>query len=158
MSIWRPHTTGILIGGVLLIVIAAAVAFMMTAFQPTTDVRLGGGAFNLRIAKDESSRVKGLSGVESLNPNEGLLIVFESDDEWGIWMKDMKIPIDILWLDKDKKVIYMVKNAGPELSTDKTFKPNDDARYVIELLAGSVEENSIKIGEIAVFTLEGEGK
>lgn len=158
MSIWRPHTTAILIGGVLLIIIAVAVSFVVTNFHPRTDIRLGSGAFSVRVAQDEASRNRGLSGVESLKPNEGLLIVFDSDDTWGIWMKDMKVPIDILWLDKNKKVIYMVKNAGPELSTDKTFKPNDPARYVIELPAGSVQANNIKVGETAIFILSGEGE
>ena len=156
MSVWRPRTTGILIGGVVLVVIASAVAFMISTFHPLTEIRMGSGVFKARIADDESERVKGLSGVSQLNPDDALLMVFDSDDKWGIWMKGMEVPIDILWLDSAKKVVHIVKNASPELSTETTFKPTDNARYVIEIPAGSVEKNNIKLGETTVFTINQE--
>lgn len=156
MSFWRPSTTGVLIGGVVVVVVAAAIAFMVTHFQPRSEVRVGSGIFNLQLATDEPARVQGLSGVDHLNPNGGLLMVFDTDSTWEIWMKDMKIPLDILWLNSDKKVIYVVKNASPQLSTNKVFKPTDKARYVIELNAGAIEQNNIKIGETALFTAPGE--
>lgn len=156
MSIWRPHTTAILIGGVVAIILAAAIAFVVSNFQPRTEVRLNAGVFHLKLAADEPSRTLGLSGVEELRGNEGLLMVFDSDDTWGIWMKDMKIPIDIIWLDSTKKVVYTVKNAGPELSTEKIFQPKTKARYVIELKAGSVQQYNIKAGDTAQFTISEE--
>jgi uncharacterized membrane protein (UPF0127 family) len=156
MSIWRPSTTGILIGGVVVIIIAATIAFMVSNFKPTTEVRLGSGVFHLRLANDETARQLGLSGVESLKPTEGLLMVFDTDGTWEIWMKDMKVALDIIWLDSNKEVIYSVKNADPELSTDKIFRPNGPARYVVELSAGSIEQYGIKTGEKAEFILAGE--
>jgi uncharacterized membrane protein (UPF0127 family) len=127
MSIWRPSTTALLVGGVILIILAASIAFMISNFRPTTEVRLGSGVFSARVADNQTSRQLGLSGVESLKPNEGLLMVYDSSGSWDIWMKDMKIPLDIIWLDRDKKVIYSVKNASPELSTDKIFRSEDPA-------------------------------
>lgn len=155
MSIWRPSTTAILIAGVVLIVIAVAVAFAVTHFQPRTEVHLGTGVFQVKLATDEGSRTLGLSGVESLKPNEGLLMVFDSDDKWQIWMKDMKVSLDIIWLDSGKKVVYTVRNAGPELSTDKIFTPSERARYVLELPAGSAQQYGIKAGAEATFALPG---
>lgn len=156
MSIWRPHTTGILIGGVILIVIASTVAFMVSQFEPKTEVRMGSGVFSAKLADTEMAREKGLSGVTSLSPNDALLMVFDSDDTWGIWMKDMKVPIDIVWLDEDKKVVYIVSNVSPELSIDKTFKPKTPARYVVEVAAGQAAKNNVKVGSTVVFLLEGE--
>lgn len=158
MSIWRSSTTVFLVGGIVLIMIAAAIAFMISNFKPSTEVQLGSGVFNVRLADDETSRQLGLSGVESLGPNEGLLMVFDNDDTWEIWMKDMKISLDIIWLDSDKEVIYSVKNASPELSTDKIFRPSEPARYVIELPAGSVQQYGIKTGDKAEFILAGEAE
>jgi uncharacterized protein len=156
MSIWRRSTTAILIAGVLVVVIASIVAFMVANFKPTAEVKMGSGVFHLWIAKDEPSRITGLSGVESLKPNGGLLMAFDGDDTWGIWMKDMKVDLDIIWLDQNKSVIYIVKNAGAELGTDKTFTPTKPARYVIELPAGSVQKYGIKAGQAATFDdLEG---
>lgn len=153
MSIWRPHTTGIVVGGLVLILIALVVSYMVTHFQPTTEVRLGSGVFNTRLATDESARLQGLSGVEKLDGNEGLLMVYQSDAKWGIWMKDMKIPLDIIWMNNDKKVIYMVIGASPELGTSKIFTPSNPARYVLEVPAGTVKNAAIKLGSEASFTM-----
>lgn len=156
MSLWRPHTTGILIGGVVVIILASAAAFIAANFEPKTEIRMGSGVFNARVVDTEETRKKGLSGAAKLAPNEALLMVFETDAKWGIWMKDMKVSIDIIWLNSKKEVIYVVKNAAPDLSTTKTFTPNNPARYVIEIAAGGVSKNNIRIGERVLFTLEGE--
>jgi len=158
VSIWRPHTTGILIGGLVAILVALVASFMLNHFQPTTEVKLGSGLYNLRVASDEAARSKGLSGTTKLGPAEGLLMVFETDGNWGIWMKDMKVPIDIIWLDKDKTVVYMVTDASPQLSTDKKFIPISPARYVVELPAGAIQKAGIKIGAKAEFSLGGTAK
>ena len=154
MSIWRPSTTAILITGVLAIIVAVTISFVVTNFKPTTSVKLGGGVFSLWIAKTEAARVTGLSGVEELKPNGGLLMAFASDDTWEIWMKDMKIPLDLLWLNDKKEITYIVKNVSPDLSTSKTFKPTSKARYVIELPAGSVQKSNINVGQKVDFEVE----
>ncbi len=112
---------------------------------------MGSGVYHLWLADDEVERTEGLSGVESLDPNSGLLMKYDSDGTWGIWMKDMKVSLDIVWLDSEKKIIYIVKNASPELSTDTVFKPKSNARYVIELPAGTVQAAAIKTGDTATF-------
>lgn len=73
-------------------------------------------------------------------------------------MKDMKIPLDIVWLDAGQEVIYMVLSADPELATTKTFVPTSPARYVVELPAGAVRNAGIKIGTEFIFNLKGEAK
>lgn len=151
MSIWRRSTTAILVAGILVVIVASIVAFAITTFRPTVEVKMGSGVFQLWVAKDEPSRVTGLSGVEKLKPNGGLLMAFASDEEWGIWMKDMKVDLDIIWLDQDKKVVHTVKNAAAALGTDKTFVPTKPARYVVELPAGSAQKYGIKTGQTAVF-------
>lgn len=153
MSIWRPHTTAILIGGVILVIVASAIAFMLSNLQPKTEVRVGTAVFQTQLADDEAERTKGLSGVSSLGANDGLLMVFPSDDTWGIWMRDMKVPIDIIWIDRAYKVVHIVKNAQPEDSTAKTFAPMKPARFVLEVPAGSVEMYGIKVGDMADFAV-----
>lgn len=119
---------------------------------------MASGVYHLRVADDESERIQGLSGVDKLPANGGLLMKFEEDALWQIWMKDMKVPVDILWLDKDKKVVYIVKNATPEMSTDRIFIPKTKARYVVELPQGSVDLSGIKNGDIAEFDENDKGE
>jgi uncharacterized membrane protein (UPF0127 family) len=66
-----------------------------------------------------------------------------------------------VWLDKEKKVVYIVKNAQPEGYPQQDFTPKQDARYVLELPAGTVSSKSIIVGKSAVFdenNLEGAWK
>jgi uncharacterized membrane protein (UPF0127 family) len=153
MSIWRPSTTAVLVGGVVVVIVAVAISFAVSNFRPTTSIKLAGSVFSVWTALDEPSRVIGLSGVESLKPNGGLLMAFSSDDTWRIWMKDMEIALDIIWLDSTKEVVHIVKNAAPELSTDTTFTPSKPARYVLELPAGSVQKHDISVGDTAEFEI-----
>lgn len=150
---WRSATTKLLVVGFVLVLIGVTIAYIATHFKPTTQVTIAGGVFQLWLADSETERVQGLSGVEKLSSNGGLLMDFQTDDTWGIWMKDMKIPLDIVWLDKDKKVVYIVKDAKPELSTNVVFSPKEPARYVIELQAGAVTSFGIKTGQTADFTI-----
>lgn len=155
-QLWRTHTTVILITGTLLVIIASIVAFAFTTFEPRTPVTLGVMTYRMKVASDDTARQKGLSGVAELREDEGLLMAFPTDATWGIWMKDMRLPLDILWLDSQKKVVHIVKNAAPELSTSQTFRPTKPARYVIELPAGAVDKNKFKVGDVANFALPGE--
>lgn len=153
----RKHKNlpAILIVSSVLILIAYVVLIVIlpSMLKPATQLWLGDGIFRTDLALDGEARTKGLSGVSKLDPDQALLMVFPTDDKWGIWMKDMKIPIDIVWLDSDKKVVYIVKNASPEISDSKTFKPQKDARYVVELPAGTVDSKAINTNGIAIFEI-----
>ncbi len=153
--LWRTHTTFILIAGLVSLLIASVVAFVVTTFEPRLPVKLGVMTYQVKVADDEASRLKGLSNVSHLRADEGMLFVFPNEATWGIWMKDMEIPIDILWLDSQGKVIHIVKNASPDIGTSQTFSPKKPARYVLEIPAGSVDKNKFKVGAIAEFDLYG---
>jgi len=145
---------------VLALVAAAAVYILWPQLQPHATVRIGDGVFAARVAKTSDERKEGLSGTSDLRQDQAMLFVYDRDDKWSIWMKDMNYPIDIIWLDKDKKVVYIVKNAPPESYPYETFTPKQEARYVLEIPAGTVGPKSITIGTEAMFdenTLEGFG-
>lgn len=133
--------------------VASVAAYMITNFKPTTEVRTGSNVYHVWLATTEAERVRGLSGVPKLSPNGGLLMDFEQDGNWGIWMKDMLIPLDIIWMDKNKQVIYIVKNVPPEQSTNSVMQPKSKARYVLELPAGSVDKSAIKTGQKLDFII-----
>lgn len=150
---WRPTTTFILLGGFAAILIAILVSFIATNFEPTTRVKVGSGVYNLWLANDESSRTQGLSGVSELAVNGGLLMDFQQSGQWGIWMKDMVIPIDIVWVNNDKRVVYIKEAVSPSLGTSVILRTKDPARYVLELPSGAVKKAGIKLGQVAVFTV-----
>jgi len=145
---------------VLLLIGSAALYALWPQLQPHANVHIGDGVFTTRVAKTDAERSKGLSGTGELRSDQAMLLVFDHDDKGSIWMKDMNYAIDIVWLDKDKKVVYIVKNAPPESYPYEKFVPKQDARYVLELPAGTVNKKAINIGLQATFDenrLEGWG-
>ncbi|MDK2899329.1 MAG: uncharacterized protein PWQ10_516 [Patescibacteria group bacterium] len=151
--------------GVILIISGILIAVFLSFFfiflpiitKPKVSLWLGDSLFSADVVIDETGRNKGLSGVTKVDPNAALLMVFPHESKWGIWMKDMKIPIDIVWLDKNKKVIYIEKNVSPSVSDSEIFEPKSLAKYVIEIPAGMVDKSAIRVGRVAIFQINEEG-
>ncbi|NTW62287.1 DUF192 domain-containing protein [Candidatus Saccharibacteria bacterium] len=139
-----------------LVAVGAAFYFVLAPyiFKPTVDLWLGDGIFRAQIATDGVTRQRGLSGVDKLDKDQAMLFVFPVEGRHEIWMKDMKIPIDIVWLNKDRRVIFMVKNAQPTSSKSGKYKPETPALYVVEFPAGTVDSRSIIIDGKATFKID----
>ena len=114
------------------------------------NVQIGGSLVQAIVADSSAERSKGLSGTSDLAPNQGMLFVFPQDGEHGMWMKDMKYPIDIIWLSSDKKVVDIEANAAPS-SYPNVFTPSGSARYVLEVPGGFAASANIRIGVQADF-------
>ena len=141
-----------IIVGIAIVVGAGYLYWQMT--NPQQAVGLHHQTYYVSIARTPEELQRGLSGTDSLAANRGMLFVFPKEDRWGIWMKDMKYPIDIVWLDKDAVVNYMVKNAqpssyNPDQPEKSIMSPDQPARYVIELPSGTIERTGIAIGDPA---------
>jgi len=122
-------------------------------FVPDEDnlvLRIANTNIDVLLALDEEKRVLGLGFKENLDENSGMFFVFEHKDYYGIWMKDMLFPIDILWIDEAGKIVHIEENISPE-TYPKIFYPKEKARYVLEVNAGFVEKNTILIGEMVGF-------
>jgi len=105
---------------------------------------INNSSFRISIADTALERARGLSNKISLPKEEGLLFVFNEIGVYHFWMKDMNFPIDIIWIGEDYKIVYIKENALPESYPEK-FNPNQPALYVLEINAGMVSENEIKI-------------
>lgn len=90
-------------------------------------------------------RESGLSGRKSLDSDKGALFVYESPDKHSIWMKDMNFAIDVLWLDKNGKVIHIVDDMLPK-SYPNSFRPASPALYVLELPSDAISRFDISYG------------
>lgn len=118
----------------------------------TSTLKIGKEILNIEIADTAEARTLGLSGRLGLATSTGLLFVFEQEAQYGFWMKDMNFPIDIAWLDKDKKIVYIEENASPESYLRReVFTPATPAMYVLETPAFFFQNSKIKIGDIAEF-------
>jgi len=113
-------------------------------------LKIGGETLNITVADTEMERSRGLSGKGSLKAGEGMLFVFEKEGYYGFWMKDMKFPIDMAWLNKNKEIIYIKNNVLPA-TYPNVFSPSAPALYVLETEANFFASHKIKIGDVAEF-------
>ncbi len=116
-------------------------------------INIGDGIFDVRIAQTQAERARGLGSVRALAANEGMLFEFPQNGLHAIWMKDMLIPIDIIWLSDALSVIDLRRDVSPD-TFPAIFAPHTAARFVVELSAGSVKAFDIKIGSRAEFSEE----
>jgi len=100
----------------------------------------------IEIAETFKEKAEGLSGREEILDNQGMLFVFKIPGRYPFWMKGMKFPIDIIWLDKDLKIVEINKEVQPE-SFPKLLRPSIPIQYVLEVKSGWVSEYNIKEGD-----------
>jgi len=107
------------------------------------------------VALSSEEQTKGLSIKDSLKSNEGMIFPYESPRTLSFWMKDMKFPIDILWLDGDKKVVHIEEGLQPcsPFLPCPSYTPDVQAQYVLETVAGFSSANGITTGTPVEFNL-----
>jgi uncharacterized protein len=107
------------------------------------------------ISVTNEQRTKGLSVKDGLAENEAMLFVFDNEAEHTFWMKDMKFPIDIIWIDSDKTIVHIEHNLQPcgYGLLCPTYKPGQDSLYVLETVSGFAEKHNVVQGTRVQFEL-----
>jgi uncharacterized membrane protein (UPF0127 family) len=115
-------------------------------------VPVGSYRFDLDIADTPELQHKGLGGRSSLTDDHGMIFPYSEAGVQCFWMKDMRISIDIIWVTSDKKVGHIEKSIAPE-TYPKTYCPEVDAQYVIELSSGMANKADLQIGDTLAIDL-----
>lgn len=127
----------------------AAVALYLHPWQSSPmaekQITVGASALMVEVADTEPLREKGLSGRTGLAEGRGMLFVFEQDGEWGMWMKDMRFSIDIVWADASGTVVTVAQDVSPD-TYPQAFLPSVPVRYVLEVPAGYTAQQGIAEG------------
>jgi len=113
------------------------------------EILVGPNKLLVEIAGTNVKRAKGLGGRDSLGENEGMLFIFEKPDYYSFWMKDMKIPLDFIWI-SGNEIKDITKNIPPpKNSSDRlqTYRPIEKVDKVLEVNSGWVESHNVKIGD-----------
>lgn len=114
-----------------------------------------GSSLTAELAISVEERQRGLMFREKLNPDQGMLFLFEDEDFHYIWMKNMKISIDILWLDREKKIVHIERNVPPcKESPCDSYSSKIPALYVLEIKAGMADKNKLKLYDRLEFILD----
>lgn len=106
-------------------------------------IEIGDKEYNVKVAKTEEEREKGLQNVKELPEDEGMLFIFDNPQTVGFWMKDTLIPLDIIFINEDMEVISIYKGE----SRNEDIAEEDNVKYVLEVNqnSGIKEGNELDI-------------
>ncbi|MFI4946384.1 MAG: DUF192 domain-containing protein [Burkholderiales bacterium] len=139
--------------------LAAAAALAASAVASPAVIPLtlpSGTVLQVEVMVKDEDRAMGLMFRPSLPKDRGMLFIFEQPDFHGIWMKNCRFPIDIVWLDQERKVVHLAESVPPcKAEPCPVYSPLRRASYVVELNAGQAKREKAVLGAAIGFTLPG---
>lgn len=107
---------------------------------------------HVEIAATEDLRAQGLMFRDQLRPATGMLFFFAEDGEYPFWMKNTHIPLDMIWIDSNKKIAHIAHDVPPcKIDDCPNYPPHAIARYVLEVAAGVAKQHHLKNGDSLQF-------
>jgi len=100
---------------------------------------------DLEISDTEYDRQLGLMFRKSMELNEGMLFIFPEQEPLSFWMRNTYIPLDMIFINADKKIVTIHKNT--KTLSDQSYASTEPAQYVVEVSAGFSDKYSLKTGD-----------
>ncbi len=123
-----------------------------TPLESQIHVRMDSGAvFDVEVADTPAERSEGLMFREHLGESEGMWFVFENAYSYQFWMKDTLIPMDIIFVGEDMRVVDIIKADPCTAEPCKRYAPAAPARYVLEVNQNSSDRKGIRKGDAVSF-------
>ena len=111
-----------------------------------------GFVVSVEIAADDELRAQGLMYRDHIDPGKGMLFVFPRDDVFSFWMKNTRIPLDMIWIDANRRIVGIKENVPPCRVEDcPSYGPGVIARYVLEVGGGEAAKHGLKVGDVLQF-------
>ncbi len=120
----------------------ASLIYIGTRLSTTQPIDAG---ITYEVVSTPEAKQKGLGGRSEVPHDYGMLFVFAAPNIYRIWMKDMLVPIDILWLEGNGTIIGIEEAVSPD-SYPKTYAPPSPVRLVLELRAGEARLKNLRVG------------
>lgn len=133
-----------------LVVIATALLVLSGCDAGEPYVMVEGERFSLEIADDNAERAQGLMFREDMPRDHGMLFIFPNERMRSFWMKNTRIPLDIIYLDRNLKVVSISADTPPCRSRTgrcPSYPSEGPAQYVLEINAGRAAELGLEPGD-----------
>ena len=102
-------------------------------------------AFAVEMATTDAERAQGLMNRKELPEGQGMLFDFQRDQEVGFWMKNTYIPLDMIFIRSDGRIMRIAENTEP--LSEKIVPSNSPVRGVLEVIAGTTRKLGIAVGD-----------
>lgn len=118
----------------------------------TSKVRIGKTIFTVDVAVTEAQKEQGLGGRDSLAKGTGMLFPYDHKEQYEYWMRNMKFPLDFIWIDGNV-VADLTPNVPPPRDGERPIivKPLVPVDKVLEIAAGEAEKFGIRVGDAVQF-------
>lgn len=111
-----------------------------------------GAPIAVEIATDDETRAFGLMYRDQMPADRGMLFFFARNGDYPFWMKNTLIPLDLIWIDDQKRIVAIAPNVQPcKADPCPSTPPNAIARYVLELGAGVAARHGLANGQTVRF-------
>jgi len=111
-------------------------------------VVLGGKTFSVEVAETSEEHELGLMFRDSMPADHGMIFVFQDESPRRFWMKNTRIPLDIMYFDKDLKMVSLSADTPPcRVARCPSYPSVAPAKYVLELNAGSAASLGVGVGD-----------
>lgn len=118
---------------------------------PSSVCTLGSSKIKVLLARTPFQRAKGMMFAESLADNEGMLFIYNSPQKMVFWMKNTKIPLDIVFLSPSLQIIEWIEGMEPGYGKSEYKLPRYEAKqlaqYALELNSGAVKKMGLQLGD-----------
>jgi uncharacterized membrane protein (UPF0127 family) len=109
----------------------------------------------VELSKTEEELKRGLMFRKELSLDSGMLFVFDKEKIYPFWMKNTLIPLDIIWLNEEKEIVFISKNTPPCLENNcKSILPDKESKYVLEINGGVSDKINLEIGDKLIFNID----
>ena len=146
---------------ILLAVVLAALAGCGSNSHVTDEIGItivtfpNGTRVQAETMRDDIELIKGLMFRESLAANRGMLFIHPEENIFHYWMYQTKIPLDIIWMDHDRRIVEMSLDTPPCASTSAkectNYGGTYKSKYALEVNAGIAGKNGLKVGDTLDF-------
>lgn len=110
-----------------------------------------GLCFDVELAISREEQMLGLMHRKEMAKEHGMLFMFPSEGHYPFWMKNTHIPLDIIWIDRNKTIVHIERDAQPCGRECPTIDPGTNASYVLEVYSGQAD-NMTK-GDVLEFNI-----
>lgn len=120
-----------------------------------TTVAIGGKTVTVTEAITRAEITKGLAGVTDLPDDRGMLFRFDDTRVRSFWMRDMIIPIDIIWINGNRIIgiekYVPIEDVGVPLADLPRYTSPEPADFVLEVMAGFADTYGVKAGDTVTY-------
>jgi uncharacterized membrane protein (UPF0127 family) len=120
--------------------------------SPTVILHAKGGAerpFRVEVMRSPEKQARGMMYREHMDADTGMLFVYRGEHQRHFWMKNTNIPLDMIFIGQNRRIVGIVHKAEPMTTTRREV--DAPSSFVLEVKGGTCKKHGIKVGSTVRF-------